>query len=253
MEARLPGIAIALFAASALAIGAAGATQAREAPPTAACLDARQMQEVHQAGPRTLAVLTGDGRRFRLELGVDCPGVGASADATLLAHEGWVCGREREFVRVGAEFCPIAGLETIDAKAYAALARQGDEEGIATLETVEVRGQRRHGFAGSYSYCFNPRYLRAWSEDPEGLMVEMSPRRAGGNRFYRVELAQSCPDLDSAPAISFRSGVGIGLICGNAGDEVRAETETGGGINERRWMSTRCLVSAVYPYQPGQD
>ena len=253
MEARLPGIAAALFTASALAASAVGTAQERGSAPAAACLDARQMQEVRQADPRTLAVLTGDGRRFRVELGGDCPGVDASADATLLAREGWVCGREREFVRAGTALCPITGLETIDSKTYAALARQGDTEGVATLETVEVRGQRRNGFAGSYSYCFNPRYMRAWSEDTEGLMVEMSPRRAGGNRFYRVELAQSCPDLDSAPAISFRSGVGIGLICGNAGDEVRAERETDGIFYERKRMNTRCSVSAVYPYQPERD
>jgi hypothetical protein len=244
-------MAAALLAVGALGVPAVGATQARSDAPAAACLDARQMQEVRQADPRTLAVLTADGRRFRLQLGSDCPGVDASADATLLAREGWVCGREREFVRTDTALCPITGLETIGPKDYAALTRQSQEEGVATLETVEVRGQRRKGFAGSYSYCFNPRYLRAWSEDTRGLLVEMSPRRAGGNRFYRVELAQSCPDLDSAPAITFRSGVGIGLICGNAGDEVKAETD---GISPaRQRLSTRCSVSAVYPYQPGRD
>jgi hypothetical protein len=221
------------------------------------------MQEVRQVDPRTLTVLTDDDRRFRVDMASDC--LMETGNATLLAQEGWVCGQPREFVRTGEQLCPIVGLQTIDAREYAALAREGDRAGIATLDTVQVRAERRRGFAASYSYCFNPRYMRAWSEDSDGLLVEMSPRRAGGNRYYRVELAQSCPDLNSAPAVSFRSGVGIGLICGNPGDQVLAQTERedleraylqGNGIvprfDPRRAGATRCTVTAVYPHQPGQ-
>ncbi|WP_368564031.1 hypothetical protein [Pseudoxanthomonas sp. UTMC 1351] len=239
--------------------------QTRSPSPSPDCLDARRMQEVRQVEPRALTVLTQDDRRFRVDLASDCP-VG-TGDAILLAQEGWVCGRAREFVRTGERLCPISGLQTIDAREYAALARAGDRDqaGIATLDAVQVRAERRQGFAGSYSYCFNPRYMRAWSEDSEGLLVEMSPRRAGGNRYYRVELSQSCPDLYSAPAVIFQSGVGIGLICGNPGDQVLAQTERedveraylqGNGItpnfNPRRARATRCAVTAVYPHQPGQ-
>jgi hypothetical protein len=239
------------------------ATAQTRAPPSPDCLDARRMQEVRQAGPRTLTVLSDDDRRFRLELAGDCPL--ASDGATLLAREGWVCGQPREFVRSGEQLCPIAGLQAIDAREYAALARASDQAGIATLDAVQVRAERRRGFAGSDSYCFNPRYLRAWSEDSEGLLVEVSPRRAGGNRYYRVELAQSCPDLYSAPAVSFHSGVGIGLICGNPGDQVLAQAGRedleraylqGNGItprfNPRRTAATRCMVTAVYPHRSGQ-
>lgn len=237
--------------------------QTRRPPPFPDCLDARRMQEVRQVEPRALTVLTDDGRRFRVDMASDC--LVETGNATLLAQEGWVCGQPREFVRSGDQLCPVSGLQTIDAREYAALARAGDQAGIATLDAVQVRAERRRGFAASYSYCFNPRYMRAWSEDSEGLLVEMSPRRADGNRYYRVELAQSCPDLNSAPAVSFRSGVGIGLICGNPGDQVVAQTERedleraylqGNGIapsfDPRRAGATRCTVTAVYPHQPGQ-
>lgn len=259
MHIRHTSISLGLLLAT---IAIPASAQTRSPPPSPDCLDARRMQEVRQVDPRALTVLTDDDRRFRVDLSNDCP-VG-TGEATLLAQEGWVCGQAREFVRAGEQLCPISGLQTIDAREYAALARAGDQAGIATLDTVQVRAERRRGFAGSYSYCFNPRYMRAWSEDSEGLLVEMSPRRAGGNRYYRVELGQSCPDLYSAPAVSFRSGVGIGLICGNPGDQVLAQPERedieraylqGNGIaprfNPRRAGTVRCSVTAVYPHQPG--
>ena len=98
------------------------------------------------------------------------------------------------------------------------------------------------------------------------MLVELSPRRSGGHRYYRVELAQTCPDLDSAPAIVFRSGVGIGLICGNPGDRVIAQDSGGGSLFDagdpgfvfaddprrsgRMGMRVQCSVAAVYPHEP---
>ena len=217
-------------------------------PPGPHCLDARRMSEMRQASPSTLAVLDQDGQRFRIDLGADCPQAGET-DAQLLARDGWICGGEREYVRAGEALCPVAGLARIDARAYAALARAAnrDDGDIETLETVEVHGARRRGFGGSHSYCFSPRYLRAWSEDPKGLRVELSPRHSGGNRFYRVELASSCPDLDSAPAIAFHSGMGIGLICGNPGDQIIAVDGDRPVGPARPGSRFRCVVAAVYP------
>ena len=235
-------------------------------PPAPGCLDARQMDEVRQVSPALLAVQGRDGQRFRIDLADGCPGA-SQTEAVLLAREGWVCGTGREFVRIGDATCAVAGIEAVDAREYAALARASlvADDGVTTLETVEVRAPRRRGFAGSSSFCFNPRYLRAWSEDTRGMLVELSPRRSGGHRYYRVELAQGCPDLDSAPAITFRSGVGIGLICGNPGDRVVAQDSGGNSLfdsgnadalipgDERRWsrrgIRVQCTVSAVYPHE----
>lgn len=236
-------------------------------PPAPGCLDARQMDEVRQVSPALLAVQGRDGQRFRIDLADGCPGA-SQAQAVLLAREGWVCGSGREYVRIGDATCAVAAIATVDAREYAALARasQVGDDGVITLDTVQVRAPRRHGFAGSSSFCFNPRYLRAWSEDRQGMLVELSPKRSGGHRYYRVELAQSCPDLDSAPAITFRSGVGIGLICGNPGDRVVAQDSGGNSVfdsgnadalipgDERRWsrrgIRIQCTVSAVYPHEP---
>lgn len=257
-----------IFPFIALMLAVPGAS-AQEAPPSA-CLDARQVAELQQASPRQLAALDRSGQRFRIDLGEDCPG-STGAKAQLLARGGRVCGSAGEAVRIGAATCPIIGLSPVDARGYAALARAAaglaSDSVATTLETVEVRGERRRGFGGSSSYCFDTRYLRSWSEDSKGMLVEVAPKRSGGHRYYRVELPQSCPDLDSAPAISFRSGVGISLICGNPGDRIVAEG-TGDGISFdaaepfpisddvrqsrfRSGMRFHCTVSAVYPHESG--
>lgn len=237
-----PIIAVVLVATS-----SAMANQERAAAPTEGCLDARLMQEMRWSDARTLAILDQQGNRFRIDLTDDCSATDRSG-ASLLAKDGWVCGVGREYVRVQEQVCSLAGIRAIDAKEYARLARSGDSGGddVTTLETVQVRSHRGRGFIGSHSYCFSPRFMRSWAEDGRGLLVEMPPQRAGGNRHYRVELAQSCPELFAAPAIRFESGVGVGVICGNPGDRVVVETENDrfrAGVASR----VRCRVSAVYP------
>ncbi|KTF29706.1 hypothetical protein LMG920_21665, partial [Xanthomonas vesicatoria] len=49
----------------------ASAQTTRPAPPSADCLDARQVAELHKADARTLAVAQHDGRLFRLQLAQD--------------------------------------------------------------------------------------------------------------------------------------------------------------------------------------
>ena len=253
----------------ALMLAAPFAVAQPETASGAVCLDARQVAELQQASPRQLAALDRSGQRFRIDLGEDCPG-SQGARAQLLARGGRVCGTAGEAVRIGAATCPIAAVTIVDARAYAGLARAAaalaHDAPATTLETVEVRGERRRGFGGSSSYCFDTRYLRSWSEDGKGMLVEVAPKRSGGHRYYRVELPQSCPDLDAAPAISFRSGVGISLICGNPGDRVVAEGQGesvlfGAGdpafpISDdvrasrfRAGMRFQCTVSAVYPHE----
>ena len=204
------------------------------------------MQEMRWPDMRTVAILDQQGNHFRIDLAGECPATDRSG-ASLLAKDGWVCGSGREYVKVQDQLCPLAGMHVIDAREYARLARAAGTAGeVATLETVQVRGQRGRGFIGSHSYCFSPRFMRSWAEDGRGLLVEMPPQRAGGNRHYRVELAQSCPELFAAPAIRFESGVGTGVICGNPGDRVVVETETDrfrAGVASR----VQCMVSAVYP------
>lgn len=216
---------IALLAALAIAATPPLVADART-PPAPQCLDAREVGEVFQSGPRTLAMVQSDGRRFRVDLGTDCPGITADSNTRMLAAEGWMCGGGNEYVAVDARLCPVAGVAPITPAEYAGHARasQTAPDGSTTLDTVVVRGERRRGFAASHNYCFSPRHVRGWSEDPKGLVVEVNPRRSGGHRYYRVELARSCPHLSGPVEIAFRSGMGIGVICGNPGDDIRTGT-----------------------------
>lgn len=231
-------------------------------PPAPQCLDAREVSEVFQADARTLAMVQSDGKRFRVELGTDCPEVTAASSTRMLAANGWMCGTGNEYVAVDAQLCPVAAVAPITPAEYAQHARasQTSADGSTTLATVVVKGERRHGFAASHNYCFNPRHVRGWSEDPEGVVVEVNPRRSGGNRYYRVELVRSCPHLSGPVGISFRSGVGIGLICGNPGDDIRTQARgdtpsdflmTGSDRMQILGAKSGCPIRAVYPMDAG--
>lgn len=211
-----------LAAAVALLSPLPGMVEART-PPAPQCLDARQVNEVFQSDARTLAVVQADGRRYRVDLGGDCPGITVTSNTRMLSPGGWMCGGDNEYVAVDSKLCPVAGVAPITPAQYAEHARasQTAADGSTTLATVVVQGERRRGFAASHNYCFSPRHVRGWSEDPRGLVVEVNPRRSGGNRYYRVELVRSCPHLAGPVEIAFRSGMGIGVICGNPGDDIR--------------------------------
>lgn len=226
-------------------------------PPAPQCLDAREVREVFQSGERTLAVVQSDGRRYRLDLSGACPDVAEGGNARLLAADGWMCGTGKEYVAVGTTLCPVVEVAPITSAEYAQHARasQTGPDGSTTLGTVVVQGERRHGFAASHSYCFSPRHVRGWSEDPRGVVVEVNPRRSGGNRYYRVELERACPHLSGPVEIAFHSGMGIGVICGNPGDGIRV-TSTGRpadfemtGSDRLQLLGARsgCPIRAVYP------
>lgn len=197
---------------------------AERSAPAPNCLDARTVSEVFQADGRTLAVATTAGSRYRVELASTCPV--DDGGARMLAQAGWMCGTGNEFIAVGEALCPVTAVATIEPAEYAAHARAShtSADGTVNLSTVTVRGERRRGFSASASYCLNPRHVRGWSERPDGLLVEVNPRRSGGNRYYRVELARSCPQLEGGSAMALRSGMGIGVVCGNPGDMVVSGT-----------------------------
>lgn len=211
----------------AAALSATPATSAVvRTPPAPNCLDARDVREVFQPDARTLALVQSDGRRYRVDLADACPDIDGATRTRMLAANGWMCGAGNEYVAVGETLCPVAAVEPITSAEYAGHARasQTSPDGSTTLANVVVKGEKRRGFAASHSYCFSPRHVRGWSEDPKGLVVEVNPRRSSGNRYYRVELVRSCPHLSGPVEIAFRSGMGIGVICGNPGDDIRTGT-----------------------------
>jgi hypothetical protein len=231
---------------------------ARQPDLSAACVDARAMLHSVRVSPTVVTVATSDGA-YRLDLAAHCD-MPAGDDLVLLAPEGWSCGGPREFLRSGDQFCQIAQVQPIAFTEYTRLSRvaaaAGVEPGMTVLDPVQVTGRKSalRGFAGSSEYCFNPRFLRGWYEQGNAVVVETPPRRAGGNRRYRVELASACTDIDGALSLDFRSGVGIGLICANPGDKLLVQETISGQPDDRfharfrsRLSDVGCEITAVYP------
>ena len=65
------------------------------------------------------------------------------------------------------------------------------------------------------SECLDPDRARSWHQiDTDEILVD-----AGRKRFH-LQLAPACPELGYNHTVAFRSGDGIGRICGSAGDVV---------------------------------
>lgn len=251
-----------------LGVGVAAATcdaNAADRPPAPAayCFDARDIREAVQSDVRTIAVRLGDESRYRLELIEACPAALRRDQVKIASRHGWVCGSNDEVVVSGGRACPLAGLAKIDARAFAELALRSQRPAAdgGDLETIEVRSKRRRGFGGTTAYCLDARFMRGWSEDGGDIIVEVAPRRSGGHRFYRVELAGSCSTTTTATSVQLLSPTGGTAICGNPGDRVTFSFE-GGGASASDTLSSRfagslanqagCAIKQVYPILPGE-
>lgn len=246
---------------AALAMLALPAVQARE-PPAPYCMDAREVAEVWQADDHTMAVRLNDESRFRLHLADACP-MPAHDDGEqpqLLAPGGWVCGSNEERLEIGGRQCAVSGIARIDARQFAELALDANRPGAADdagmLDPVVVTERRRpggRGFGGTTAYCFDARFVRGWSEAGGDLLVETSPRRSGGNRYYRVEMSQRCPQLSQGHGLRFTSAVGSSAICGHPGDRVvptRTNLPADEDLRNLRpnlISAAGCPISRVYP------
>lgn len=235
-----------------IAVAVAALPAVSREPPAPYCMDARAIREVRQSDPRTLAVRLHDESRFRLELVDACPAATDAGQLHLVTKDGWVWGSNDEILRVGSRDCAVAGLARIDARQYAQLALASDRsDDVGTLDPVVVSGRRRRGFGGSTAYCVDARHLRSWHEDGRGLVVETSPGRAGGHRYYRVELGGSCPEAASAEELRLVSGVGLNLVCGHAGDRAVMGGDTSRNAFQRDvgsfGLARGCAVTHVYP------
>jgi hypothetical protein len=232
----------------------ASAAMAREPKPGQTCMDARDMLRSVTISPQLVTVATSTGA-YRIDLAAHCE-MPPGAELSILAREGWVCGGEREFLRAGDALCPIKEVQPIEYRDFTRLthlaAGRGGQGDVTILDEVEVIGKpSRRGFIASTEYCFDPGSLRGWSKEDGAVVVETSPRRAGGNRHYRIELAGTCSDLAGAHSIQFRSGVGIGVICANPGDTLIVLDSRSGLFAGRTRSSlisgAGCAISAVFP------
>lgn len=266
-SAMPPTLVLAALVAVALPVAAE-----RGAPPSPRCMDGRSIEEVVQSDDYTLAVRTADESRFRLDLASRCPALASEPGVRVISPGGWVCGLGKDVVATATRGCAVANVARIDAKGFSTLALQAQRAPAPdVLDRVTVKGEKRRGFAGSPAYCFNTNHMRAWHEDADGIVVEVSPLRSGGHRFYRVELGASCQGLTDAAHLSFRSGVGGAMVCGFAGDRAvfRTELEVAGysgafygPIGDRSRVgraqdvlgvslpTSGCPVVQVYPLDP---
>lgn len=249
-----------LFALSLLPLAAPALANDTRQPPAPHCMDARKVEDVQVIDTSTLALRLTDGGRYRLSLQSDCPGVGTEP-VNLLAHGGWFCGNPEEAIRTATTTCAVTAVDSQDSRQYAELLRNRASTPVNSLPSVAVTGTPPHGFAGSSDYCVSTRDLRSWREDPQGVVVEVSPRRSGGHRYYRLEMGSSCGDLTNADTLTLLSGVGLSQVCGHPGDRLRLSraqpTPVRGLIGEdaipRPLMqsplasSFGCPIARVYP------
>ncbi len=214
----------------------------RAPAPQAGCLDARRVTQMQQITSTELLVKT-QSARYQLYLADVCnahePGT------SLLASDGWVCGRSREFVRTPTEQCAITHVEALSADEYASRANDGDA--TAAVAQLEMRGNgiEVKGFRGTHQRCFRPSAVRSWSADGDDILVTTSLKRSGGVGSYRIELGGNCPEIAYLGALSWESGVGLDLICGNPGD-VAVLTSDFSWTARRTYDGRACRVAAVH-------
>lgn len=234
-------------------------TSARVAPgPT--CMDAKGLLEMNQVNPGSISLLAADQSAWRLNFASACPGVLDAAQPRVVATDSWVCGGGQERVLADDRSCTVASVERISRREFSQDARQTTRSPIPTLESVSVT-QTRRTFRGSPSYCFSTRDVRGWNENSRGITVETNPRRAGGHRYYVVEVGTLCRSLVNSPQLRFHSGFNSGVICGNPGDRVEIlpiidpsiEALSDGPAKSNlasmsiNRVADRCDILAVYP------
>lgn len=223
-------------------------------PPRPHCMDATRIADAVPVDDKTMAFLLSDEGRFRVSFQQACPGFNREQGVRLLGRGGWICGDEGEAMRTDAGLCAVAEVQPVDAREFAELLRHRDQSnGVQTLQDVVVTKPRAKGFIGTTDYCVSNAALRSWRDDGSlAVVVEVSPKRSGGNRYYRVELEQSCGDLVNADTLQLVSGMGLGVVCGHPGDRVMTTRLRPADMDRPLMQSTLasahgCRISRVYP------
>lgn len=225
-------------------------TQARE-PPASQCIDGRKLADARQIDARTLVLQDTAAGRRRVTLSDDCADVLRDDQVQFVGWGGWICGNDGDVVRSSVRTCRVEAVDLLDAQTYAGLLRNAQ---APMLDTVVVQGRRTRGFSGTADYCVANRWLRSWHDGPDGLVVEVSPRRTAGHRHYRIETAGSCSFQFDADTLALVSAMGTGVVCGHPGDQVVfGRDSSGGDIRSQRVPRAaalaRCTITGVYPIE----
>src|SRR5690606_15725929 len=196
-------------------------------PPAPGCIDLQDVSGGWRTGEREFLVRKSEKGGVYLELDPACPVFAEDVALETLAPGGWACPGGHVFVRGGGNTCPVIRMQPLSASELAEALRKPSPNTRAamTLDRVEVREHHWRDIRGTTDYCVDARFLRGWREDSKGLVVEVSPRRHSGHRYYRVRTVNECADLASARSIRLVSRSGGAAVCGHPGDKV--ETKRG--------------------------
>lgn len=226
-------------------------SSARE-PPAAGCIDLHAISGSWYVGEHEVLVRATDSTGARLALDAACPPFARGVDLQILAPDGWACPDGHVSVRGSETTCPVIGMRVMSASELEMALHAHDAQASVTLDRVEVRGRHWRDIRGTTDYCVDARFLRGWRDDDAGLVVEVSPRRHAGHRYYRVETVGGCPDLASARSIRLVARSGGAAVCGYPGDKVLLfDASSSGfarmGIPQSAAFGRSCEISRVTP------
>lgn len=191
---------------------------ARE-PPAAGCIDMYDLKGGWRSGARELLIRANDGSGARLELDSACPPFAEGVDLATFAPGAWACPGVEMVVRGGDTICPVVRLDVLpESELAAALRTRAARLQAVTLDRVVARGQHWRDIRGTTDRCVDARFLRGWSPHADGLVVEVSPRRHSGNRFYLVETVEQCAGSHNAHSVRLVARSGGAAVCGRPGD-----------------------------------
>jgi len=225
---------------------------ARE-PPAPGCIDLQDVSVGWRTGEREFLVSKRGQGGVRLVLDPACPALAEGVALETLASGGWACPGGQVFVRGGGDTCPVVRMQPLSASelADALPKRDANARATVTLDRVEVREHHWRDIRGTTDDCVDARFLRGWREDSDGLVVEVSPRRHSGHRYYRVQTVNECSDLASARSIRLVSRSGGAAVCGHPGDKVVLANDPAGfarmGSPRTGAFGFGCEIESVTP------
>lgn len=191
---------------------------AREQP-AAGCIDLHDLDGGWRSGERELLIRSSDGFGARLQLDTACPPFAEGVDLETFAPGAWACSGTEVVVRGGDTICPVVRLDVLSESELAAALRTREARLQAvTLDRVVAHGQHWRDIRGTTDRCVDARFLRGWFPHADGLVVEVSPRRHSGHRFYLVETAGQCADSRNAHSVRLVARSGGAAVCGRPGD-----------------------------------
>ncbi len=188
-------------------------------PIEASCIVAAAARDTRVADAQTL-LMADDQRLYRVDLTEACPALLELHSISLRAREGRLCGSRGDAVIANGDTCDVARVIPVEASEYAQRAGMSEAQLAVELppqlDTTDVTAPRLPRSFTSGKFCFDPNRATGW-QLIDGNRLRVDLRRRGK---VELTLATSCPELERASAVAFRSGLGVGAVCGNAGDRV---------------------------------